>query len=235
MVQDLFLTETAQFADVVMPAATWGEKTGTFTNADRTVHLCEKAVDPPGDARPDLDTFLDYAARTGFKDKDGDSLVHWTGPEEAFEAWNRCSAGCPCDHTGLNHDKLCGPSGFPWPRTDQAPVGADRLYAGGVDWAHPDRCGTYGKDLVTGEPQGEEWCRSATPAPSPSSKEPRLGRPLAAGHRHQSEEACSKPTSPLDRSSADMLRSIIRRAASARPASMWAIASTATTTSRWRM
>jgi anaerobic selenocysteine-containing dehydrogenase len=46
VVQDIFLTETAQYADVVLPAATWGEKTGTFTNADRTVHLSEKAVEP---------------------------------------------------------------------------------------------------------------------------------------------------------------------------------------------
>ncbi len=45
VVQDMFLTETAELADVVLPAATWGEKTGTFTNADRTVHLSEKAVD----------------------------------------------------------------------------------------------------------------------------------------------------------------------------------------------
>jgi anaerobic selenocysteine-containing dehydrogenase len=59
VVQDLFPTETAQWADVVLPAATWGEKTGCFTNADRTVHLSDKAVDPPGQARPDLDIFLD--------------------------------------------------------------------------------------------------------------------------------------------------------------------------------
>jgi ferredoxin-nitrate reductase len=54
VVQDIFLTETAQYADVVLPAATWGEKTGTFTNADRTVHLSEKAVEPPrrGQERP---------------------------------------------------------------------------------------------------------------------------------------------------------------------------------------
>src|SRR4029453_6876653 len=44
--QDLFLTETARLADVVLPAATWGEKVGTLTNADRTVHLCEQAVAP---------------------------------------------------------------------------------------------------------------------------------------------------------------------------------------------
>jgi NADH dehydrogenase/NADH:ubiquinone oxidoreductase subunit G len=58
VVQDAFLTETARLADVVLPAALWGEKTGTFTNADRTVHLSERAVDPPGEARPDLDIFL---------------------------------------------------------------------------------------------------------------------------------------------------------------------------------
>jgi ferredoxin-nitrate reductase len=50
VVQDIFLTETAQYADVVLPAATWGEKTGTFTNADRTVHLSEKAASAGGAA-----------------------------------------------------------------------------------------------------------------------------------------------------------------------------------------
>jgi anaerobic selenocysteine-containing dehydrogenase len=75
VVQDVFLTETARLAEVVLPAATWGEKAGTFTNADRTVHLSEKAVDPPGEARSDLDIFLDYAARLDLRDKDGGPLV----------------------------------------------------------------------------------------------------------------------------------------------------------------
>ncbi len=63
VVQDIFLTETAQYADVVLPAATWGEKTGTFTNTDRTVHISEKAVEPPGEAKPDLDIFLDVCCQ----------------------------------------------------------------------------------------------------------------------------------------------------------------------------
>src|SRR5690606_6646433 len=75
VVQDIFLSETAQLADVVLPAATWGEKTGTFTNADRTVHLSEKAVDPPGEARADLDVFIDYARRMDLRDRDGEPLV----------------------------------------------------------------------------------------------------------------------------------------------------------------
>lgn len=86
IVQDLFLTETAQLADIVLPAATWGEKTGTFTNVDRTVHLSEKAVEPPGDARSDLDILLDYAHRLDLRDKDGEPLISWSDPESAFEA-----------------------------------------------------------------------------------------------------------------------------------------------------
>src|ERR671920_464345 len=66
VVQDIFLTETAWYADVVLPAATWGEKTGTFTNTDRTVHISEKALEPPGEAKPDLEIFLEYARRMDF-------------------------------------------------------------------------------------------------------------------------------------------------------------------------
>jgi anaerobic selenocysteine-containing dehydrogenase len=151
VVQDLFLTETAQLADVVLPAATWGEKTGTFTNADRTVHLSEKAVDPPGLARSDLDIFLAYAKEMDFRDKDGAPLISWHDPESAFEAWKRCSAGRPCDYTRLDYDRLRGSdSGIQWPCNDRAPDGTERLYTDGIAWADADTCETYGKDLVTG-------------------------------------------------------------------------------------
>src|SRR5204863_784873 len=83
VVQDIFLSETAELADVVLPAATWGEKEGTFTNVDRTVHHSDKAVDPPGEARSDLDIFLDYARRMDFRDKDGEPLIKWHDPEGA--------------------------------------------------------------------------------------------------------------------------------------------------------
>ena len=75
VVQDLFLTETAELADVVLPAAGWGEKTGCFTNVNRTVHLSEQAVEPPGEARTDLDIFLAYADAMGFTDRDGAPLL----------------------------------------------------------------------------------------------------------------------------------------------------------------
>ncbi|MHC3467907.1 molybdopterin oxidoreductase family protein [Streptomyces sp. 7R007] len=150
VVQDLYPTETTELADVVLPAAGWGEKTGTFTNADRTVHLSDKAVEPPGEARSDLDILLDYAARMDFRDKDGGPLIDWSDPESAFEAWKRCSAGRPCDYTGLTHARLREGSGIQWPCTAQHPEGTERLYTDGITWAHPDACESYGKDLVTG-------------------------------------------------------------------------------------
>ncbi len=163
VVQDLFLTETAELADVVLPAATWGEKTGTFTNADRTVHLSEKAVEPPGQARPDLDIFLDYARRLELHDKDGGPLVWWHDPESAFEAWKRCSAGRPCDYSGMSYDMLRGPSGVQWPCNAGAPQGTERLYADGRFFADPGYCEAYGKDMVTGAPHEPEEYRAMNP------------------------------------------------------------------------
>ncbi len=128
VVQDAFLTETARLADVVLPTALWGEKTGTFTNTDRTVHISHKAVDPPGEARPDFEIFLDFARRMDFHDKDGAPLIKWRTPGECFEAWKECSRGRPCDYTGLSYDRLSAGSGLRWPCNDANPEGAARLY-----------------------------------------------------------------------------------------------------------
>src|ERR687883_1142881 len=128
VVQDIFLMETAQYADVVLPAATWGEKTGTFTNADRTVHLSEKAVEPPGEARRDMDIFLDYARRMDFRDKDGKSLVKWRDAEGAFEAFKELTRGRPCDYSAISDEKLSVGSGIQWPCTVHQPDGTRRLY-----------------------------------------------------------------------------------------------------------
>jgi anaerobic selenocysteine-containing dehydrogenase len=163
VVQDIFPTETTEFADVVLPGATWGEKTGIFTNADRTVHLSEKAVDPPGEARADLDIFLDFAARMQFTDRDGNPLVWWHDPPSAFEAWQRCSAGRPCDYTGLSYDLLRERGGVQWPCNEDAPGGTERLYADGRFAAGPDHCESYGRDLVTGAPVEETEYRALNP------------------------------------------------------------------------
>ncbi len=78
VVQDIFFTETASFADVVLPASAFPEKTGTFTNTDRRVQLGRQAVDPPGDARQDLWIIQEMARRIGL---DWPVLT----PEDVFE------------------------------------------------------------------------------------------------------------------------------------------------------
>jgi ferredoxin-nitrate reductase len=163
VVSDPFLTETAQLADVVLPAAIWGEKTGTFTNADRTVHLSDKAVEPPGEARPDLAMLLDYARSMGFRDRDGAPLPAWSTAEECFEAWKACSRGRPCDYSGLSYAKLRGGSGIPWPCTDESPDGTERLYADGVFFTQPDYCEDFGHDLLTGAANEESDYRALRP------------------------------------------------------------------------
>jgi formate dehydrogenase alpha subunit len=65
-VQDIFLTETAEFADVVLPAASFAEKDGTFTNTERRVQLIRKAIDPPGEARMDWEITADISRRLGY-------------------------------------------------------------------------------------------------------------------------------------------------------------------------
>ena len=78
VVQDIFFTETASYADVILPASAFPEKTGTFTNTDRRVQLGRKALDPPGDARQDLWIIQEIARRIGLD-------WHYDGPAEVFE------------------------------------------------------------------------------------------------------------------------------------------------------
>ncbi len=163
IVQDAFMTETAQHADIVLPAAIWGEKTGCFTNVDRTVHLSHKAVDPPGEARSDLDIFLDYARRMDFRDKDGNPLIKWKDAEGAFEAWKECSKGRPCDYTGMSYAKLSGGSGIQWPCNDRYPDGAKHLYTDGIFNTAQSYCETYGHDLDTGAAATEQEYKAHDP------------------------------------------------------------------------
>jgi ferredoxin-nitrate reductase len=178
VVSDAFLTETAQLADVVLPAAIWGEKTGTYTNAERTVHISDKAVEPPGEARSDLDMFVDYAQRMGFNDKDGAPLVGFTKPEEVFDEFKQVSAGRPCDYSGLTYEKLRGGSGIQWPCNDEFPDGCERLYVNHEFPTDAEYCESYGHDLISGaenepdeykahDPKGRAFLKAAEYIPSP--------------------------------------------------------------------
>ena len=163
VVQDAFMTETARHADVVLPAALWGEKTGCYTNVDRTVHLSQKAVEPPGEAKADLDIFLDYARRMGFTDKDGAPLIKWNTPEEAFEGWKACTRGRPCDYTGMSYAKLSEGGGIQWPCNEEHPNGTRHIYTDGVFNTDLEYCETYGHDLDTGGAVTKEEYKGINP------------------------------------------------------------------------
>ncbi|MEV6319041.1 nitrate reductase [Streptomyces sp. NPDC051776] len=151
VVSDAFPTETTELADVVLPVALWGEKTGTYTNTDRTVHLSEQAVSPPGDARSDLRIWLDYGRRMGFTDRDGKPLVPWKDAEGAYRAWQECSRGRPCDYSGLSYERLReAAGGVQWPCTARNPEGTPRLYTTSHFNTATEQCENYGHDLATG-------------------------------------------------------------------------------------
>ena len=164
VVSDAFLNETGELADVVLPTALWGEKTGAFTNYDRTVHLSEKAVDPPGEARPDLDIFVEYARRLGLRDRDGEPLIKWTTAEEAFAAFGEMTRGRLCDYSGLSHDRLRGSPGIQWPCNESHPDGTERLYTDHVFETFIEECEEYGHDFLTGAARERKEFADLNPA-----------------------------------------------------------------------
>jgi len=83
VVQDIFLTETAYLADVVLPATAWPEKVGTVTNTDRMVQLGRKAIEPPGEAKEDLWLINELAKRMGLS-------WNYTHPREVFDEMRQC-------------------------------------------------------------------------------------------------------------------------------------------------
>jgi ferredoxin-nitrate reductase len=151
IVQDPFAnTETAQMADVYLPSAMWGEKTGCMTNAERRCSLLEKAVDPPGDARSDLDIFLDFAQRMDFRDRAGDPLIGYDDPEGAFDEWRENSRNTIPDYSGMSYDKLRKANGIQWPCNKENPKGTVRLYRDRKFPTSWDISEVYEKDVETG-------------------------------------------------------------------------------------
>lgn len=130
VVQDGFHpTPTSEIADLVLPAAIWGEKEGTYTNSERRVSKVNCAVEPPGEAKSDFDIFLDLASKLGCRDE---LFPGWTAPEHAFEEWKQVSKGRLCDYSGLTYELLDRHHGIQWPFPEGASeVGTPRLYSDG--------------------------------------------------------------------------------------------------------
>ena len=132
VVQDGFHpTPTSELAHLVLPAAIWGEKEGTYTNSERRVSKANRACDPPGEARPDFDIFLDVARALGVQDE---LFPGWRSPREAFDEWKTVSAGRLCDYSGMTYEAIESHGGIQWPFPAGAtdPEAARRLYCDGV-------------------------------------------------------------------------------------------------------
>jgi len=127
VVQDGFHpTPTTELADLVLPAAIWGEKEGTYTNSERRVSKVNKAVDPPGEAWSDFEIFLAIAEKLGCRDK---LYPGWRTVEDAFNEWRRISRGRLCDYSGITYQRLEQEGPIQWPCPEgAAPNSGARLY-----------------------------------------------------------------------------------------------------------
>ena len=122
VVQDIFLNETARFADVVLPAACFSEKDGTFTNSERRVQLVRKAVEPPGSALADWQILVALARACG---------VEWDYPSPAA-IYSELARHAP-KFAGLSHARIAERGeGLQWPCTDEEDPGTQYLHKGGV-------------------------------------------------------------------------------------------------------
>ncbi|HEX6942757.1 MAG TPA: molybdopterin-dependent oxidoreductase, partial [Gemmatimonadaceae bacterium] len=116
-VQDLFLTETARYADVVLPGASFAEKTGTFVNTERRIQLSNKAIDPPGNARGDLEIIVDLSNRIGLP----------TPFKDAAEVMDEIATVTP-SWRGVSHARLVGNGGLQYPIPHATHPGTDFLF-----------------------------------------------------------------------------------------------------------
>ncbi len=159
VVQDIFLTETAYLADVVLPASAFPEKTGTFTNTDRTVQLGRQALQPPGEARQDLAIIVDMGRRLGLD-------WHYAHPRDVFDemrkampsiagiTWDRLerehAVTYPCEQEGDPGERVVFIERFP---TD---TGRARLVPAELIRADEQPDAEYPYVLITGR-QLEHW------------------------------------------------------------------------------
>ena len=129
VVQDGFHTPTTACANLVLPAAIWGEKEGTYTNSERRVSKANVAVTPVGEAMSDFDIFLKTAETLACKQQ---LYPDWTGPRDAFNEWRRVSAGRLCDYSGMTYELLEEHRGIQWPFVaGDDPTKVSRLYEDG--------------------------------------------------------------------------------------------------------
>ncbi|MBW1787177.1 MAG: nitrate reductase [Deltaproteobacteria bacterium] len=138
VVQDMYdTTETAQLADLVLPAAACGEKEGTFVNSERRIGVIRKIMDPPGSALPDFEIFKRIAQYWGC----AEMFKEWTSPAAVFDTLKKVTKGRPCDISGIeSYETIESQGGIQWPFPEGSRVLAQerRLFEDGKFY-HPDQ------------------------------------------------------------------------------------------------
>lgn len=117
VVQDIFMTETAKLADIVLPAASFAEKEGTFTNTERRVQRVRKAVDSPGDAREDWKIFVELSKLMGYQ-------MDYDSARDIFEEISSVTPG----YAGISYGRIEKEGGLQWPCTNAAHSGTRFLH-----------------------------------------------------------------------------------------------------------
>lgn len=126
VVADLFLSETAAFADVVLPSAQWAEEEGTMTNLEGRVLLRRRAQDPPAGVKTDIEILTGLAERLG-----RGRFFPTAEPRAIFEELRRASAGGMADYSGITYERIEASDGVFWPCPAEDHPGTPRLFADG--------------------------------------------------------------------------------------------------------
>jgi predicted molibdopterin-dependent oxidoreductase YjgC len=126
LVQDIFQNETGEYADVILPAGSFAEKDGTFTNSDRRVQLIRQALPLPGEARPDWEIICDLAKRVEVKlGRSQSAGFEFTHPSAI---WDEMAWLTP-PFQGITYDRLEAESGVHWPCVSAEDPGSPYLFA----------------------------------------------------------------------------------------------------------
>ena len=123
VVCDFFLSETCELADVVLPGSVWAETEGTTTNLEGRVIKYNKAVDPPGEARRDIDIVVDLARRLGKGD-----FFPYKDARDIFDELRVATKGSKADYYGITYEKIDAQNGVFWPCGTLDDPGTPRLY-----------------------------------------------------------------------------------------------------------
>ncbi|MBP2653402.1 MAG: putative formate dehydrogenase [Firmicutes bacterium] len=119
VVQNLFLTETAKLADIILPASSFAEKDGTFTNTERRIQRVRQAIAPIGKSRPDWQIIADLATRMGYS-------MHYDHPCQIMDEIAKLTPA----YTGVNYDRIDA-TGLQWPVPEAGHPGTPYLHSGG--------------------------------------------------------------------------------------------------------